>query len=54
MMPGVPERRSHDYTRHGTTDLFAAFNISSEQVPHPLGAGCRSRASAAAAGVAWL
>jgi hypothetical protein len=28
MMPGVPERRSHDYTRHGTTDLFAAFNIA--------------------------
>src|SRR5580693_8168133 len=25
MMPGVPERRSHDYVRHGTTDLFAAF-----------------------------
>ena len=28
MMPGVPERRSHDYGRHGTTDLFAAFNIA--------------------------
>ena len=28
MMPGVPERRSHDYIRHGTTDLFAAFNIA--------------------------
>ena len=28
MMPGVPERRSHDYARHGTTDLFAAFNIA--------------------------
>jgi transposase/transcriptional regulator with XRE-family HTH domain len=28
MMPGVPERRSHDYVRHGTTDLFAAFNIA--------------------------
>src|SRR5438552_4754736 len=28
MMPGVPERRSHDYPRHGTTDLFAAFNIA--------------------------
>jgi transposase len=28
MIPGVPERRSHDYTRHGTTDLFAAFNIA--------------------------
>ena len=28
MMPGTPERRSHDYVRHGTTDLFAAFNIA--------------------------
>lgn len=28
MMPGVPERRSHDYVRHGTTGLFAAFNIA--------------------------
>src|SRR6266496_1351038 len=28
MLPGVPERRSHDYVRHGTTDLFAAFNIA--------------------------
>jgi hypothetical protein len=28
MMPGAPERRSHGYVRHGTTDLFAAFNIA--------------------------
>jgi transposase len=27
MMPGMPERRSHDYARHGTTSLFAAFSI---------------------------
>jgi transposase len=26
MMPGMPERRTHDYVRHGTTSLFAAFN----------------------------
>jgi len=26
MMPGMPERRTHDYVRHGTTTLFAAFN----------------------------
>jgi transposase len=25
MMPGMPEKRTHDY-RHGTTSLFAAFN----------------------------
>jgi transposase len=28
MMPGMPEKRSHDYFRHGTTSLFAAFNIA--------------------------
>jgi hypothetical protein len=28
MMPGVPERRSHDYVRHGATDLFAASSIA--------------------------
>lgn len=27
MMPGVPERRTHDYIRHGTTSLFAAMNV---------------------------
>ena len=26
MMPGMPEKRTHDYVRHGTTSLFAAFN----------------------------
>jgi len=36
MMPGVPERRSHDYTRYGTTDLFAAFNIADGRVIHSL------------------
>jgi transposase len=28
MMPGTPERRTHDYLRHGVTSLFAAFNIA--------------------------
>ena len=28
MMPGMPETRTHDYVRHGTTSLFAAFNIA--------------------------
>ena len=27
MLPGTPERRSHDYTRHGTTSLFAALSM---------------------------
>jgi hypothetical protein len=25
MMPGMPERRTHDYARHGVTSLFAAL-----------------------------
>src|ERR1035437_2277178 len=28
MMPGMPERRTHDYVRHGVTSLFAAFNVA--------------------------
>jgi len=28
VLPGMPERRTHDYARHGTTSLFAAFNIA--------------------------
>ena len=28
MMPGMPERRTHDYLRNGITSLFAAFNIA--------------------------
>jgi transposase len=28
MMLGMPERRTHDYYRHGITSLFAAFNIA--------------------------
>ena len=32
MRPGQPARRSHDYTRHGTTSLFAALDIASGRV----------------------
>lgn len=32
MMPGLPERRSFDYTRHGTVDLFAALNTATGTV----------------------
>ena len=28
MMPGMPERRTHDYHRNGITSLFAAFNVA--------------------------
>lgn len=32
ILPGVPERQSHDYYRHGTTTLFAALNVLSGKV----------------------
>jgi len=32
IMPGTPERRSHDYVRHGTTSLFAALDMASGKV----------------------
>ncbi len=32
MRPGQIERRSHDYTRHGTTSLFAALDIATGAV----------------------
>ena len=28
MMPGMPEKRTNDYLRHGTTTLFAAFDTA--------------------------
>lgn len=28
MMPGTPDKRTHDYLRHGTTSLFATFNVA--------------------------
>jgi transposase len=30
--PGVAERRTHDYRRHGTTSLFAALNVATGEV----------------------
>ena len=32
MVPGLPERRSHDYVRHGTTSLFAALDVATGRV----------------------
>jgi len=32
MMPGMPERRTHDYVRHGITTLFAALNTATGEV----------------------
>jgi transposase len=32
MRPGQVERRTHDYVRHGVTDLFAALNVATGEV----------------------
>ena len=32
LMPGVAQRRTHDYVRNGTTNLYAALDIASGQV----------------------
>jgi transposase len=32
LMPGTPERRTHDYVRNGTTNLYAALDIASGNV----------------------
>ena len=39
MQPGLPERRTHDYVRHGTTTLFAALEIATGQIT----AACKPR-----------
>jgi len=32
LRPGLPERRTHDYERHGTTNLYAALDVASGHV----------------------
>ena len=32
MRPGQVERRTHDYSRHGTTDLFAVLDVATGRV----------------------
>ena len=36
---GQPERRTHNYVRHGTLDLFAALNVATGEIL----AHCRSQ-----------
>ncbi len=40
LRPGQVERQTHDYKRHGTTSLYAAFNVRCIQYPD--GSGDRS------------
>jgi transposase len=42
MIPGAPERRSFDYVRHGTVDLFAALNTATGKVIGKLSAQHRA------------
>ena len=39
MQPGFPERRTHDYVRHGTSTLFAALEVATGRVT----AACKPR-----------
>jgi transposase len=32
ILPGVPEKRTHDYVRHGTTTLFVALEVATGKV----------------------
>jgi transposase len=42
LLPGVPQRATHDYVRHGTTNLYAALDVASGKVLSQMTA--RSRA----------
>ncbi|WP_229685831.1 IS630 family transposase [Longimycelium tulufanense] len=42
MIPGTPQRRSHDYRRHGTIDLFTALNTATGRVITTLSARHRA------------
>jgi hypothetical protein len=47
MQPGLPERRTHDYRRHGTTTLFAALDIATGTSPPRPGRGTGTGSSCA-------
>ena len=42
LLPGTPQRMSHDYKRHGTIDLYAALNLATGVVTHQLTARHRA------------
>lgn len=37
VLPGMPERRTRDYLRHGVTSLFAAFDVGVGGKPDAVG-----------------
>ena len=34
LRPGLPERQTHDYKRHGTIGMFVALDVATGQVTH--------------------
>jgi hypothetical protein len=42
LVPGTPQRRTHDYRRNGTTNLYAALDVASGQVIHSMTARHRA------------
>jgi len=47
LQPGQPERRTHDYQRHGTTSLYAALNVQTGKVlGEPMAASAPSSSAA--------
>jgi transposase len=34
LRPGLPERHTHDYQRHGTVNLFAALDVATGRITH--------------------
>jgi hypothetical protein len=36
LRPGLPERQIHDYVRHGTLSLFAAYDAATGRVLGPM------------------
>ena len=45
--PGIPEKQTHDYIRHGTTTLFAALEVATARSPTPATRGTATRSSSA-------
>ncbi len=48
MRPGCPERREHEYVRHGTLSLIATYNVATGQVLAPALGPTRTEADFAA------
>ena len=47
MRPGLPEKATHDYVRHGTTTLFAALEVATGKVTDACYPRHRTRSSCA-------